>query len=110
MGIAPSEIGMMSCGMAVTVVAEKRSLIYEQFKIEEERVRRLCFYGSSWLDHKGKTSSDLYPMPWEVKNRKEKVAKDVAELTIQDFQERITQAGGAKGASDERGFDKLFGR
>jgi len=101
----------MTAGLALSVVMDKRTLDYEQFKIQEERARRICFYGSMWLDHKGKSASDLYPLPWETKNAKENLDKDVAELTIMDFQEAITKSGGdVKAASAERGFEKLFGK
>lgn len=107
--MSPTEISGMTLGMAVSVLSQKRVIVYEEFKIEEERIRKLCFYGSSWMDHKGKTSSDLYPLPWEGKDAPA-VDKGVAEVAAIDLQERLNASGGdiKKAAPKGSGFSKMF--
>jgi len=75
-------------GLAITVLLDKRTQIYEQFKIEEIRARRIAFFASQWLDHKGKGFSDLYPLPWEVDEHK-KLDKDTAAMAALELQRRL---------------------
>lgn len=93
--------------MAISILMDKRQQDYERFKIEEIRHRRLAFYASSWLNHKGKTVNDLYPLPWEGVE-KDKVDKDTAAMAALELQKRLQGKSPRKRRSD--GFKKMFGK
>lgn len=83
-----TDIGKLTFGIALSVLIDKRTQDFEKYKIEEIRFRRLAFYSSSWLDHKGKTWKDLYPLPWEGEER-QKVDKDTAAMAALELQRRL---------------------
>lgn len=97
--------------MSISILVQKRAIVYEEYKIWEERARRLAFYGSSWLDHKGKSSVDLYPLPWEGKTAAAVMDKDTAEIAANELQKKLDQAGGDIKKLNEKGagFKNLFG-
>jgi hypothetical protein len=74
--------------MCLSLLIDKRTQDYEKHKLEEIRFRRLAYYASSWLDHKGKTWNDLYPLPWEIEER-QKIDKDMAAMAALELQKRL---------------------
>jgi len=93
--LSPNDALELPIGDCISVLKAKRAIDYEQFKIEEDRVRRACFYGSSWLDHSGKTASDLYPLPWEG-DKREKVDVDTGHEIAVALQKKLKEKDGIK--------------
>lgn len=106
-GLSISDIGKIPIGLAISMLMDKRQQEWEKFKIEEIRLRRLAFYSSMWLDHKGKSANDLYPLPWEGEE-KVKLDKDTAAMAALELQKRLSGNKPRKKKND--GFKKMFGR
>lgn len=104
MGWPPSEVERLSAGVVASAVGVRRIIDYQETKVTELRIRKLSFFASSMLDHKGKTPKDLYPLWFEGKNA-EKVSVDTGALMANELQRRLNK----KKEDAEKGFDKIFG-
>lgn len=111
-GLSPSEIILIPVGIAMAILNRKRELDYDKFRVEEIRLRRLCYYSSSWFNHKGKTPEDLYPIIGEGKEV-EAMDKDTANMAALELQKRLDgkkEGKGEKKAKRGSGFEALFGK
>lgn len=64
-GIPYRDVLFMPVGVAISTLNHHREMQFEKHKIEEVRVRRLCYFSSTMTDHKDTKPDELYPLPWE---------------------------------------------
>ena len=85
----------MRVGMALSMLNHKRALENDRMMMTAEADRMRNYYASSWLDHKGKGVTDLYPLPWEYE-QKDSVDVDTAHAAALELQRRLNEKNAIK--------------